>query len=170
MKIFIKRIAEILSVVLLFLFSNTMLPLLINLIVIGLFFYLEFREKALSLDILAFFLTYFTMTVVGLLFPRMDLLPHTPHFIYPILTVLTLISIVVKQPFTGGSSFASLPKMAQRFEYFRTSLWLFCFLGASVSSFYFFPNYLYLASSFGFLALAIVLNMMLIPKRPVLEQ
>ena len=167
---FIKRIVEIVSVILLFLFSNTMFPLLINLVIIGLFFYFEFRRKALSIDILAFFLTYSVMTIVGLLFPRLDLLPHTPHFIYPILTILTLVSLIVKQPFTGGASFSALPKVAQRFEYFRTSLWLFCFLGASVSSFYFFPNYLYLASSFGFLTFAIVLNMLLMPKRPVLEQ
>lgn len=159
MKGLLLRILEIASIIALFFYANVLNGLIINVFIFSLLVGIMIKKELLTFDLVAFWLTYVSMLIGKLLFPSIDVLPHMPHFIYLILSLLAFISIIMKKPFTHGISFRS-SNPAPTEEFFRSGIWLICFVGAAFGSFYFFPNHLYILVSFSFILMAIFLNIL----------
>ena len=144
----IHRIVQILSVALLFVVRPIIVPILFNIVVMSVMLLNDRKKGNMFFDFLSFALAYILMFFTALIFPNLELLPHTPHFIYPALTFITVLSLVIKRPITSGQAFKKSYGPANAIDYINTGVWATAFLSATFCSFYFFPKSEYLIYSF----------------------
>lgn len=144
----IHRVVQILSIALLFVFRPIIVPILFNIIVMSVMFINDRKKGNLYFDFIGFIIAYILMFFTALIFPSLELLPHTPHFIYSVITFITVLSLVIKRPISGGQAFKKSYGPQNTIDYINNGVWATAFLSAMFCSFYFFPRSEYIIYSF----------------------
>ncbi len=157
----IHRLIQLFSVVILFFISPIIVPLSIDLVVMIIVFIKDRKKEILLFDFANFIIAYLLMLLTALLFPAFELLPYTPHFIYPVFLFSTILSLAIKRPITSTQTLKKSFESTRTNDYLVTVVWLVTFLSATFCSFYFFPNSEYMIYSFysigGGIAISIII-------------
>ena len=157
----IHRLVELLSIVILFLFKPIIVPIFFDIVVMSVMLIKDRKRDSLYFDFISFVIAYILMFFTALFFPNFELLPYTPHYIYPVLLFVTLMSIIIKRPVTSGQTFNKGYNRFSIMDYVHTWVWAVTFLSATFCSFYFFPSSEYMIYSFYCLAGGIAIRIII---------
>lgn len=148
----IHRLVELLSIVILFFFRPIIVPIIVDIVVMLIILIKDRKRESLYYDFISFIIAYILMFFTALFFPNFELLPYTPHYIYPVLLVVTVMSLIIKRPVTSGKTFKKGYNRFSIMDYIHTGVWAVTFLSATFCSFYYFPQSEYMLYSFYCLA------------------